>query len=159
MRLFDIHSAIEQILATRVDQETGEIGEEALAALEELELAKNEKILAIAAYLKGERAEGDAVKDQANKLTARAKQHHARADRLEAYIAEHLTPGQNLSDSRSALSWRRSESIEITDESLIPIDYIRTKIEIDKAGIKRAMKDGIEIPGSKIKVKMNLQIK
>ena len=159
MRLFEIADEIEKILAIQVDQDTGEIGDEAIAALQALEMQRDEKMLAIAAYLKGERAEGDAVQDQAKQLSARARAHHARAARLEDLIAQTLVPGEKLSDARSALSWRRSEAVEILDEKMLPSEFVRVKTEPDKTAIKEALKEGASVPGAKLTARMNLQVK
>ena len=159
MRLFQISQQIEQILAAAVDQETGEIGEAAIAALDELELARDKRCLEIAAYLKGEEAEGEAVKAQAKALLARAKRHESRAERLRDYIEQHMTPGERLRDDRSELSWRKSQAVQIVDEKAIQAEYLSTVVEVDKAGLKGALKAGAEVPGAELVNRMNLQVK
>ncbi len=59
------------------------------------------------------------------------------------------------------LSFRKSESVEITNKDLIPEVYNMTKVEINpnKSAIKQAIKDGATVPGAQIVVKQNLQIK
>ncbi|MES2395462.1 MAG: siphovirus Gp157 family protein [Bacteroidota bacterium] len=59
------------------------------------------------------------------------------------------------------LSFRKSESVEITDKNLIPEVYNMTKVEINpnKSAIKQAIKAGATIPGAQIVVKQNLQIR
>ena len=44
-----------------------------------------------------------------------------------------------------------NSSVEITDEALIPPLYKKYKIEIDKAELKKAMKDDIGIEGAELK--------
>jgi len=59
------------------------------------------------------------------------------------------------------LSFRKSESVEITDIKMIPDEYKRVKItsEPDKVFIKQALKDGKIVEGARLVEKDNLQIK
>lgn len=57
------------------------------------------------------------------------------------------------------INFRKSESVEIEDDTLIPNEYIIWDKKIEKNKIKKAIKDGIEVPGIKIITNKNLQIK
>ena len=59
------------------------------------------------------------------------------------------------------ISFRKSESIEITDEESIDKQFIKEKISttIDKTAIKKAIKDWLEVKGAELKTNNNLQIK
>ncbi|HYE53701.1 MAG TPA: siphovirus Gp157 family protein [Chitinophagaceae bacterium] len=59
------------------------------------------------------------------------------------------------------LSFRKSEVVDIVDETKIPEDYMEYKIvgTISKTKIKEAIKEGVNVPGASIKEKKNLQIK
>jgi hypothetical protein len=59
------------------------------------------------------------------------------------------------------LSLRKSESIEIINESQIPDGFKTQKITVspDKTRIKQAIKDGDEVQGAVLSVNYNLQIK
>ena len=61
----------------------------------------------------------------------------------------------------SKISYRKSDSVEVTDIDKLPEEYIKTKIEKnpDKVAIKNAIKDGKEINGAKIVTNYNIQIK
>lgn len=43
-----------------------------------------------------------------------------------------------------------AEAVQIDDESAIPSEYFRIKKEIDKAGIKKAIKAGTDVPGAQV---------
>lgn len=152
MKLFEIPEAIEFLLATEVDRETGEITDETLAKLDELEMALDKKALAVAAYLKGELAEADAVLHQAEILTKRAKSHKARATRLVSYLESHLPTGRELRDSTSQIKWRKTTTVVIENEAAIPDDYLNVKISQtpDKNYIKKRIKAGEEVPGCRL---------
>ena len=59
------------------------------------------------------------------------------------------------------ISSRRSTSVEITDEDLLPEDMLRTKTTTspDKDLIKKAIQSGQEIPGAQLKTNLNWTIK
>lgn len=59
------------------------------------------------------------------------------------------------------LSFRKSESVEITDEEKISSDYTETKVvtTISKTKIKEAIKEGLKVEGAELVTKQNLQIK
>lgn len=59
------------------------------------------------------------------------------------------------------LSFRKSESVEITDENLLPDDYKieKTTYSPDKTKIKYYIKEGSIVPGAELITKQNLQVK
>lgn len=120
MKLFTIANEIEIVLAQEVDHETGEITDETLEKLAALELTRDEKALAVAAYIKGERAEGEAVKAQADALAQRAQRHKRRADKLLEYLDRYLPESTQLRSDVAEVTWRRSTRVEIIDATKIP---------------------------------------
>jgi len=154
MKLYEISDEIERILAQEVDRETGEITDETLAKLEELEMARSDKALAVAAYMKGEQVEGEAVKLEADRLNERAKRHQRRADRLKQYLEQFVPEGSDFHDARSTIKWKKNPpSCEITDQAALPRIYIATVPATerpDKKAILAALKNGKEIAGAKL---------
>ena len=61
----------------------------------------------------------------------------------------------------SKISYRKSDSVEITNFDLIPSKYIKKKVEEnpDKVAIKEAIKNGKDISGAKLVTNYNVQIK
>lgn len=59
------------------------------------------------------------------------------------------------------ISYRKSESVEIINEEMIPQEFMKEKTTIapDKTAIKEALKNWAEVPGATIKINSNLQIK
>jgi len=145
----------------KVDPETGEyIGFE---ALEDIKGEFEEKAEAVALFIKQLDAEEKAIKEEASALTERAKSKANKADRLKEYLAYNMNAigTKKLETVKVALSFRKSESVRITDEFAIPQDYLRRKIteEPDKTKIKKAIKDGLEVAGCVLETKESLQIK
>lgn len=59
------------------------------------------------------------------------------------------------------LSFRKSESVEITDESKLPREYMTEKVTLtpNKTKIKQDIKEGVTVEGAELVIKNNLQIK
>ena len=59
------------------------------------------------------------------------------------------------------LSYRKSDSVEVSDINLLPKEYVKEKVELsaDKTALKKALKDGKEIKGVEIVTKLNMQVK
>lgn len=161
MKLYEIDDAIELILAQSVDTETGEIMEEALEELEKLEMDRDRKALAVARYLLGERAEGDAVNLQADRLRDRALRHHARADRLERYLQSHLPAGHALRDDVAEIKWSRSQSVEVDEGAHLPDEYIRRKVTAspNKVALGAALKLGKQIRGARLVKRISMKVR
>ena len=159
MKLFEIHDAIEVVLAKGVDHETGEISEEALVELDGLEMARDEKSLAVARYLMGERAEAAAVKAQADRLAKRARIHANRADRLLGYLDAILPEGQKIHDDVVQIGWRSSTAVEVSALGKVPQAFVRVTEAPDKKAIGEALKSGVEVPGAELVSRNRLQVK
>ena len=61
----------------------------------------------------------------------------------------------------SKISYRKSESVEVNDVSLLPKEYRKEKIEVsaDKKKKKKVLKSGKEINGAKLVTNINMQVK
>ena len=159
MRLFEIADTIERLLIEGTDPETGEISEDCLAELGELELDRETKICDLVLYALGEEAESKAVREQADRLTARARVHQRRADRLRKWLAESiLEKGEKVSDDRVQVRASESTYTDIYDaaaverawsKAQVPASCIRVTSEVSKSGVAAAIKDGVNVPGAR----------
>lgn len=166
MTLYEIEQAIRDAvdaMLDSVDEETGEVDVELANAINGLQLERAEKLENIGCYIKNLEAEIEAIKAEKDKLMERAKAKEKKVERLKDYVAVNLINNNELKfDSpRVSYSFRKSEQVDVRDESKIPSDYMvtKTKIEPDKTAIKKAIKEGIAIDGAILIQKMNLQIK
>lgn len=156
MRLYEIIQEIENFDFI-IDEETGEILN--AMQLDELELAKEEKVENICCWIKNLRAESKAIKDEIANLQKRQKATQNKAESLERYIQQALD-GEKFKTARVSVSYRRSESIECEDILAVDDDYLRYKEpELDKAKIKAALKEGIDVKGCSLIQKQNMQIR
>lgn len=144
------------------DEDTGEwINEDELDALN---MERDEKIENICLWAKNLRAEASAIKAEEKALADRRKSKENKADRLEDYVALNLD-GAKFETPRVKILWRKSESVEILDESKIPDEFldISTVRKPVKAEIKKYLK-GIEgsdetCEWARIDAKNNMSIK
>jgi hypothetical protein len=161
MRLFEIVDGVQNLLELSVDRETGEISEEGLAALDELELTLDEKLTNTALYLKGVEAERDAVAKAAKELSARAAIHGKQADRLRKYLADNMERAghEGLSDPRVKLGWRSSTAVVVDAGASLPVELLCVKTTPDKKAIGELLKSGTEVEGCRLETRKNLQVK
>lgn len=147
LSLWSIDEKLEALIHEATDRDTGEINEDALNEIDQLEMDKTAKLLGCAAYLKGELAEAAAVQTVADGLLARVRSHEARAARMRKYMLRHLTPGEEVKDARIRLHWTKSSAVEITDEKAIPAQFMVQPPRPDSRPDKKAIKAGLKTAG------------
>lgn len=160
MKLFEINEAIERCVIEGenvVDTETGEVLD--VEALNNLHMAFNEKAENIAMFIRNLDAEAAALKEQKNIFAARQKAAENKRDSLKEYLATCLQ-GKPFKTDRVKVSFRKSESVKVTDQDQIPETYLVCSVPtVDKAGIKKALKAGENVPGCVLEEKQNIQVK
>ena len=161
MTLYEIDERLANLLEMNgdiVDIETGEIVTN--DDIEALEMARDAKIEGWGLWLKNKTAELEAIKAEAKKLTERAAALSSKIEgskqRYQWYLA-----GEKISTPRLAVSYRKTQAVEIFDEDSIPTNFMRKKVtfEPDKTAIKDAIKKGEEIPGAMLVDRQSMIIK
>lgn len=166
--LFDITTDLAELLdngfnADFVDED-GEIDEERVAqAIDGLEIEMSEKVDGVANYIQETLLVCEGIKAKKEALNARQKALERRAERLEQYLTDCLRRAgyAHYETVTNAISFRASDAVKITDESLVPEEYktVKTTETVDKAKIKSAIKLGLEIPGAEIEKRTNIIIR
>ena len=155
--LFDIDKAIMEF-EFEIDEETGEI----LNAneLDNLKMEREQKIENIGLYYKNIKAEAEMVKAEKNAMADRQRVLENKAESLKQYLAYALN-GQKFSTGKVAMSFRKSESVNIPDDTKIDDKWcVVTQVrKPDKTAIKEAIKAGEEVAGAEIIVKNNVIVK
>lgn len=153
MTLFEIDGAIMNC----VDSETGEIINEEM--LDTLNMARNEKVENICLWIKNLKAEAEALKAEKDAFAQRQKSTENKMESLKRYISTYLG-GAPFKSTRVAVSFRRTESVEIKEGTTLPDEYLRFKYpEPDKAALKTALKNGATIDGVSLVAGKNITIK
>ena len=157
--LYEIDSQIESIVekfAGAFDEVTGEIIDEELYTnsqkeLDNLEIAQNEKIENIACYIKNLHSDVFAIENEIKTLSQRKKVKENQLKRIKEYLANFLKfKGiKKIETPKAVLSFRKSEQLEITDEEEAiewcrHRGFLKNKPEIDKAEVKKYIKNLIE---------------
>ncbi len=159
--LQDIEHEIANILA--VAEELSEDQEElALEYLEELAIAEIEKIDAVGYAVRKRQSEIEFLKSEETRLKNRRQAMERRLADFKAYLAELFQNEeiQKIKGNATTAYLRRSSSVEVTDISQLPSDYVETRIDFvpRKTQIRDALKQGQEIPGARMQEKQSLVI-
>lgn len=149
---------IDQAILECLDAETGEIID--AEKLDALFMEKNQKIENIALWIKNLQADALAYKAEKDAFAARQKAAENKVESLKAWLVSALG-GQKFSTAKCAVSFRKSEAVQVDDVNSIPAEWtrIKTTIEPDKTAIKAAIKAGQEITGCKLVENTNISIK
>lgn len=160
--LYEIDAAILEC----VDMETGEIFDP--EKLDALQMERNQKLEGVALWVKDLKAEAAAVKEEADKLNARKKAIDNKVDSLKQWLLYALG-GEKLKTARCNVYQTHSQKLNVPDEpGLIsflqtlnePEKFLRFKEpELKKDDIKKALKDGYEIPGAALEETESLVIR
>ena len=146
MRLYDIDQAILKC----IDVETGEVID--AEQLDKLQMERDEKIENVACWIKDLNAEAEAIKTEKQILANRQKVAENKAESLKKYLAYALD-GKKFSTAKCAVSFRNTESVEITPEGLEALMKEHDELltykapEPNKTAIKQAIKDGLNVDG------------
>lgn len=165
MSLYEIDSRIRDILDSIYDaaDEDGEVGEIDLTELKELQAARETKLENIALYVKNLAVEASAIKDEENVLADRRKRLERKCERMKDILINAMKEDGNkkISSPRFEAVIRDSKKTEIIDESLIPEEYMNTKITKtpDKTAIKKAIEAGADVAGAQVVDNTTITIK
>lgn len=158
MNLYEINDAIMNC----VDAETGEIID--IEALNNLSIERDSKIENLACWYKNLMADAEALKAEKNAFAEREKTIRNKADSIKKYLSRVLD-GEKFSTEKCALSFRKSESVEVLDmEAFMSDDKAENYLKyaaptVNKADLKRALKSGETFRGVLLSNNNNIQIK
>lgn len=153
MKLYEIN---EQMLSC-VDSETGELIDP--EKLNELQIAKDEKIKNLGLWYKDLLAEATALKREREAFAAREKAAKNKAESIKDYLS-YVLNGENFKTTECVISFRRSEKTIIDDIYSLPESFLKyAEPKADLTEIKKAIKNGEEIKGAHLEETQNIQIK
>ena len=152
MKLYEIDQGISECF----DDETGEVLDE--KRLDALTMERDEKIENVVLYIKGLRAEADALKNEEQALAKRRRSAEHKAESLKNWVFMALE-GDKFKTPRCAVSYRHSQSIEVPDLRKLDPEFIHYQQSADKTAIKKRIKEGFDVTGAELVDKLNLVIK
>lgn len=145
-----------------LNTETGEIDPELAEKIELNGLNLEEKIKSTGIVYKQLIADAKSLKEEEENLNKRRKRYEKNAEIIKKRLQNSmLTLGRDkFNDPKVSISFRASTRVEISDEKLIPKEYMTESITYSpaKALISTAIKRGEEVPGAKLLEIQNIQI-
>lgn len=160
MKLYEIDQNL-RALWDKVMEQDGELLEEDLKALEELNLAKDDKIKGygvIIRELDGEIADCKAETDRIKEISDRLKNRREwLVNNLKYFMQSQGIP--KFESIEVNIAFRKSKSLEIDENANLPKEFIRIKEEPDKKAITDFIKGGGTVDGCQLVEKENIQIK
>ena len=156
---------IDQEILDCVDAETGEILD--VEKLDALQMEREAKLEGVALWVKDMKAEAAAVKEEADKLTARRKALENRMESVKAWLLQALN-GEKLKTPRCKVYQMHSQRLKVADEAGLisflktledPGRFVRYTEELRKDEIKKALKEDYEIPGASLEETESIVIK
>ena len=146
MKLYEIDNAILEC----IDMETGEIID--AEKLDALNMERDAKIENVVLWIKDLKAEAEAIKAEKLALAERQKVAEDKVESLKKWVAYALG-GQKFSTAKCAVSFRNTESVEVTEEGIEALMKEHNELltykapEPNKKAIKDAIKDGLSVAG------------
>lgn len=158
MTLYEMTSAAnalyEMLCNNEIDEQTIADTLEAMGAEDKLE--------SYCKVIRQLESDAEAVKAEKSKLADKQKTIENSVVRMKLAVSEFLkakgVQKENAGIFKVALS--TSKSVEITDPTAIPDEYIKpAKIEFDKSALRKVLMSGESIAGAELKINEGVQIK
>ena len=149
---------IDQAIMSCVDSETGEIID--AEALDALLMQRDDKLEAIACWIKNLQSDADAIKAEINALAIREAKYRKKATDLKEYLATVLQ-GEKFNTSKCAISFRPSVRVDVFDADSVPKKFMKKTVAFtpDKNAIMTLLKEGKAVKGCQLIERLNTQIK
>ena len=167
MIIYPISEAIENLLASAVDEETGEVlltEEELQEQLERLQIDFDQKIVELRNAYINLTAEAAALKAEKLNLAERQSKAEKAAERTKRFLA-YLLKGEKFQSGVCKIGWRKSEEL-VCDDGFVewasehcPYYLNFRQPEPRKADLKQAIKQGTKFQFVSLVEKNNIQIK
>lgn len=157
MKLYEIIPAMNKL------EEMSENNEELVPYLDSIQLQLNDKVNNIVKFTRGLEVSAEAIDAEIKRLCGLKANFENKASNLRGYISDQMLKNGivKIETDVAKLSFRKSQSVEITDEKLIPETYKKKKVieNVDKMALKEALKTGLMVDGAVLVEKNNLQIR
>jgi len=160
--LFQISNDM-QLIVNELIANGGELTDELQDQLQITESQMKQKASGYAQVIRAMKYDNDVVDAEIKRLQAIKKVRKNTTERLENALSDAMQQFELdvIDTPTTKISFRSSQSVEITDENAIDKQF-KTQIittKIDKMEIKRAIKGGATVDGAELITNKNLQIK
>ena len=131
-------------------------------ALSEVTEEIEEKAENIAKLIKSMELDAAAIKEEETRLSSKRKSLEGRVKNLKEYLEGAMRAVDKKKIKGKLFSFniqKNPASLDIYDTSMIPKDYIKVVETFDNAEIKKALKEGIDVPGAILTQSESLRIR
>lgn len=144
--------------------ESGEFDEEAITeAMLQIDEDMELKAEGYGLVMTNLQSDADALKNEIERLSERKRALEKNISKVKETLSEALLLSEKtkFKTEHFSFSFRKSESVSISSDLLIPSEYmvVKTTTSPDKTAIKKALKNGMEIDGATLTKNQSLQIK
>lgn len=153
--LYELNGALLQL------QRMIEDGAEGLDdTLESIELAVGEKLEGYAMVIKNIESDIEGLKAEEKRLAERRKTMENSVTRMKQSMADALltVEGNRLKTDKFTFSFRKSTSVQIEDENLIPAEFVKVTKTISRSELAKRLKDE-DVPGASLIENQSLSIR
>jgi hypothetical protein len=162
LTIYQIEQNYNQLAEQLIDND-GELTTELAEQLAITEEQLQNKSVAYSFVIKQMDADIDTIDAEIKRLQAAKKQREKATEYLKDRIknAMELFQIEEIKTPLVKINFRKSESVEVDNVNALPMAYKTVKVveTADKVSIKKAIKDGVFVPGCFIVEHRNLQIK
>lgn len=158
--MYDIQSELLE-LVQEIEDKGGEVNSEILKRLEINEEDYEEKLESYLKVIRDYKSSEKRLKEEIDRLKARKSSVSKTIDRLRETVEDTMKQrGIDKHKSDLFTVWFQ-ESVSVDDSEMeeIPEEYKKVKESLDKASIKKALKDGEEFPGISLKTTKSIRIR
>lgn len=108
------------------------------------------KAVRVASYIKAQQGVSDYLLETIQKLQRRKNATDRRVERLRDYLARNMEAIglSKVDDPLVPVSLQFTKSVAVFDESLVPFNYFRSRMEIDKQTLREALERGEIVEGA-----------
>ena len=155
--LFEYNRQLDELFARATDED-GTIDESLMEELEALQMDRAEKLDNCIWFYKSRKAMAAALKDEKRAIERRQKTAEREAESMKDYLAFCLH-GEKHESKAGKISYRRNQTVEVTDMDKLPDEFKRWKAEPNKTALKDELIEGVVIEGVHLVDKVSTIIK
>ena len=164
--LYQIDSKIYDLLTlpeSEIVDEDGVVIRDVWKELEELQGERADKLVNSMRVAQEMEENAKALNEEIARLTVRKKYFEARAKKIRENVAISMSNAneKRVENTTARITLTRSKSVDIIDETELPLQFLRTKttVEADKKAIGEKLKAGEEVPGARLIENLNVRLK
>ena len=164
--IYQIDSQIYDLLTlpeSEIVDEDGVVIRDVWKELEELQGERTDKLINSMRIAQEMDENANALNEEIARLTVRKKYFEARAKKIREHVAISMNNAneKRVENTTARITLTRSKSVDIVDETELPLQFLRTKttVEADKKAIGEKLKAGEEVPGARLVENLNVRMK